>query len=35
VIPATPTRVAASALKVREMAIRCGIAVIGTHMPIG
>ena len=32
---ATPTSVAASALRVREMAIRCGIAVIGTHMPMG
>ena len=30
-----PTSVAASALNVSDSAIRCGIAVIGTHMPIG
>ena len=32
---ATPTSVAARAPNMWEKAIRCGIAVIGTHMPRG
>ena len=33
--PPTPTSVAASAPNMCETAMRCGIAVVGTHVPSG